>query len=158
MSEPTPESKKRYQELMRNAGERKRALSARAMDAERRFRAEQRRIAQQRTQAERTDRVQRDLRRHAENLHLAAQIDHELMALLKKLAATVDREERVLLKAEIVHLRTIKANLRGNSQQKAVRKPPRKPPEAGIAMPPIPPHGPRPMQGGAAAPLDFGSD
>jgi hypothetical protein len=31
----------------------------------------------------------------------------------------------------------------------------RKPPESGIAMPAIPPRGPLPMQGGAAAPLDF---
>ncbi len=31
----------------------------------------------------------------------------------------------------------------------------RKPPEAGLAVPAIPPSGPLPMQGGAAAPLDF---
>ncbi|MXP10794.1 hypothetical protein [Pseudoblastomonas halimionae] len=32
----------------------------------------------------------------------------------------------------------------------------RKPPEAGMPMPAIPPKGPLPMQGGAEAPLDFG--
>ncbi len=31
----------------------------------------------------------------------------------------------------------------------------RKPPEAGLAVPVVPPRGPLPMQGGAAAPLDF---
>ena len=35
------------------------------------------------------------------------------------------------------------------------RKPRRKPPEAGIAVPAIPPKGPLPKQGGAEAPLDF---
>ena len=33
--------------------------------------------------------------------------------------------------------------------------PRRKPPEAGLAVPAVPPRGPLPMQGGAAAPLDF---
>lgn len=33
--------------------------------------------------------------------------------------------------------------------------PRRRPPEAGLAVPAIPPRGPLPMQGGAAAPLDF---
>jgi hypothetical protein len=31
----------------------------------------------------------------------------------------------------------------------------RKPPEAGIALPAIPPRGPLPLQGGAEAPLEF---
>jgi hypothetical protein len=31
----------------------------------------------------------------------------------------------------------------------------RKPPEAGIAVPAIPPRGPQPLQGGAEAPLEF---
>ena len=31
----------------------------------------------------------------------------------------------------------------------------RKPPEAGIAVPAVPPKGPLPMQGGAEAPLEF---
>lgn len=31
----------------------------------------------------------------------------------------------------------------------------RKPPDAGIAVPAIPPRGPLPLQGGAEAPLDF---
>lgn len=32
---------------------------------------------------------------------------------------------------------------------------PRKPPEAGLAVPAVPPRGPLPLQGGAEAPLDF---
>ncbi|MXO75377.1 hypothetical protein GRI40_09145 [Altererythrobacter aerius] len=31
----------------------------------------------------------------------------------------------------------------------------RKPPEAGLAVPAVPPRGPMPLQGGAEAPLDF---
>ncbi|MBB3034280.1 hypothetical protein [Alteriqipengyuania lutimaris] len=34
----------------------------------------------------------------------------------------------------------------------------RKPPEAGMPVPAIPPKGPLPMQGGAQAPLDFRED
>ena len=35
------------------------------------------------------------------------------------------------------------------------RRPRRKPPEAGIAMPAVPPKGPLPKTGGAEAPLEF---
>jgi hypothetical protein len=34
----------------------------------------------------------------------------------------------------------------------------RKPPEAGLPVPAVPPRGPLPMQGGAEAPLDFRAD
>lgn len=34
-------------------------------------------------------------------------------------------------------------------------KRPRKPPEAGLAFPAVPPRGPVPLQGGAEAPLDL---
>jgi len=34
---------------------------------------------------------------------------------------------------------------------------PRKPPEDGMMAPAVPPRGPLPLQGGAAAPLDFGA-
>ncbi|MGN6495727.1 MAG: hypothetical protein ACTHKM_13075 [Tsuneonella sp.] len=34
------------------------------------------------------------------------------------------------------------------------RRPKREPPEAGLAVPAVPPCGPLPLQGGAAAPLD----
>lgn len=42
------------------------------------------------------------------------------------------------------------------AQQEALRR--KKPPEAGLAIPIEPPKGPKPKQGGAAAPLDFGDD
>ncbi|MBA4045558.1 MAG: hypothetical protein C0471_14220 [Erythrobacter sp.] len=35
--------------------------------------------------------------------------------------------------------------------------PRRRPPEAGLSLPAVPPRGPQPLQGGAAAPLDFGA-
>ena len=35
------------------------------------------------------------------------------------------------------------------------KRPRKKPPEAGIAVPAIPPRGPLPLQGGAEAPLEF---
>ena len=41
----------------------------------------------------------------------------------------------------------------GIGPTKANRK--RKPPEAGLAVPAVPPKGPMPLQGGAEAPLDF---
>ncbi len=44
----------------------------------------------------------------------------------------------------------------GIAPKKPNRK--RKPPEAGIAVPAVPPKGPRPKQGGAEAPLDFRED
>lgn len=40
----------------------------------------------------------------------------------------------------------------------APRKPPRRPPEAGVAGPAVPPRGPLPLQGGAEAPLEFDRD
>ena len=40
--------------------------------------------------------------------------------------------------------------------QRLVRRAgPRKPPEAGMPVPAVPPRGPQPLQGGAEAPLDF---
>ncbi|MBV7258626.1 hypothetical protein [Erythrobacter crassostreae] len=140
---------KRYEDLMRNAGDHRRAISARAIKNERRFRAERKRLKQQRTSVERTDRVQSDLRQHAELLRVEALIKRELAELELKLAATSDSDEQILLRAEITHLQTIKTNLS--------QRPPRKPPESGIAVPAVPPKGPLPKQGGAEAPLDFGS-
>jgi len=42
--------------------------------------------------------------------------------------------------------------------EQAARRRKRKPPEAGLSVPAIPPKGPLPKQGGAAAPLDFEAD
>ncbi|MEO0591200.1 MAG: hypothetical protein AAFY81_02695 [Pseudomonadota bacterium] len=43
------------------------------------------------------------------------------------------------------------------AEQAALRRK-RKPPEAGLSVPAIPPKGPLPKQGGAAAPLDLEAD
>lgn len=142
MAERTPKYSTRYEELMRGAGERRRALSARLLANERRFRAERRRISQQPT-----DRVQRDLEVNSEVLRIARLIERELVALKLKLEGEIGSDERILLKAEIAHLYALKSNLIG--------KPNRKPPEAGLPVPAAPPRGPLPKQGGAAAALDF---
>jgi len=86
------------------------------------------------------------LRRNAGAPDLVTGIEQELVMLRLKCDAAAEAEERIMLKAEIAHLRALMANLSG--------KPRRKPPEAGIAEPAIPPTGPLPKQGGAEAPLD----
>lgn len=143
MSEPDPEYSKRYKELMRNAGDRRRLQSARMLENERRFQ-----LQRDRTKLEGAAGVDRDLRQHAEAMNMARRIERELELLGKKCDATDNVEERILLKAEIAHLQTLKANLG--------RRPKRKPPEAGIAVPAVSPKGPLPGQNGAEAPLDFG--
>ena len=146
MSEPTPDYRKIYQDLMRNAGERKRKLSAKMLANERRFRVEQRR-----RKLTGAARVEDDLWQHARRLHAVAEIEHELAKLKLKLAAATETEERIMLKVEIAHLQALKSDIRHGP----TRNRPRKPPEAGIPVPAIPPTGPLPMQGGAEAPLDF---
>ncbi len=77
----------------------------------------------------------------------------ELAQAEAKFAATVDQSERILLKAEIVHFTMALDRLqRGHYTTRR-----RKPPESGLPVPAIPPSGPAPMQGGAAAPLEFDS-
>jgi hypothetical protein len=149
MANKKPNPKQSFEELMRGAGQHRRTIAARTIENERRYRFEMERIAQHRTHEERTARVQRDLRRHAEALHVAALIEHELATLRFKLGVATDSEERILLRAEIAHLAALKDSLGGKRS--------RKPPEAGIAVPAIPPRGPLPKQGGAAAPLEFDS-
>lgn len=76
----------------------------------------------------------------------------ELARLEAQLAVTDDQNERIMIKAEIVHFTMALQQLtRGPGPGR------RKPPEAGIAVPAIPPRGPLPKQGGAAAPLEFDS-
>ena len=76
----------------------------------------------------------------------------ELARLDSQLAVTDDQNERIMIKAEIMHFTMALQQLtRGPGPGR------RKPPEAGIAVPAIPPRGPLPKQGGAAAPLEFDS-
>ena len=87
------------------------------------------------------------LRGNAEALDLVDRIEQELVMLRLKWDVTAEAEERIMLKAEMAHLRAVMLNLTDKS--------PRQPPEAGIAVPAMPPGGPPPKQGGAVAPLDF---
>ena len=77
----------------------------------------------------------------------------EVAALEARLAATDDQSERIMLKAEIVHFNAALDRLQGGAYGTKRRKPP----ESGLPVPAVPPGGPLPKQGGAAAPLDFES-
>ena len=114
---------------MRAAGDERREAARRGLEAERRLRE-----ALKRGGAEIMAR-------------LTAQLENEIGRLESLLAFTPEQDERVMLKAEIAHLRAILEHKRSRSR--------RKPPEAGLPVPAIPPHGPQPKQGGAAEPLDF---
>lgn len=75
----------------------------------------------------------------------------ELARLEAQLAASGDQNERIMLKAEIVHFTQALDRLgRGPGASRR-----RRPPEAGLPVPAVPPEGPQPHQGGAAAPLEF---
>ena len=131
--------KERYEELMRDAGEKKRRLAQRALERERQMRDRYKagRTYVQRAEADTSQRM-------------IERIEAELAKLHGRLGSVRGKKERVLLKAEIVHLRDMMRRLKGS--------PRRKPPEAGLAVPTTPSSGPLPEQGGAAAPLDFGAD
>jgi hypothetical protein len=74
-------------------------------------------------------------------------IEVELAKLAGSLGGKAGQDERIFLKAEMAHLRTVKARL--------IRATRRRPPEAGLPVPSVPPRGPQPLQGGAAASLEF---
>lgn len=136
MAAERKDPKRRYEELMRNAPKRMRALNCTALKREREARRKQRR------------RVLKTDERTALEL-VSQRIGEEIFKLQAKLAAEINRDERILLKAELVKLKELRA--RFDPRRK------RKPPESGMPAPVEPPKGPRPMQGGAAAPLDFGN-
>ncbi|KPF63874.1 hypothetical protein [Porphyrobacter sp. AAP60] len=77
------------------------------------------------------------------------QIDLEVSRLSRRMLRTSRIEKRIEFKAAIVHLRELREQISGGKK--------RKPPESGLAVPAVPPGGPRPKQGGAAAPLEFDS-
>ena len=77
------------------------------------------------------------------------QIDVEISNLSAQMARISSMEKRIELKAAIVHLRETRERIIGGN---------RKPPESGVAVPAVPPRGPLPKQGGAAASLDFRTD
>lgn len=78
---------------------------------------------------------------------LIERIERELGRLVAAYERTSRKGKRIFLKAEIIHLRALRDQI--------VSRKDRKPPEAGIAVSAVPPKGPLPKQGGAAAPLDF---
>lgn len=75
----------------------------------------------------------------------------ELALLEARLTETANQNERIMIKAEIAHFTKALDRLhRGHYPSRR-----RKPPEAGLPVPAVPPQGPLPKQGGAAAPLEF---
>jgi hypothetical protein len=74
----------------------------------------------------------------------------ELALLEAQLASTGDHALRTKIKAEITHFKLALARL---GQGPRPKRP--KPPESGLPVPAVPPQGPLPKQGGAAAPLEF---
>lgn len=58
--------------------------------------------------------------------------------------------EMAIKERDALRLQMIRAGIRPKTGPKK-----RKPPEAGIAVPAVPPRGPLPKQGGAEAPLEF---
>lgn len=131
MTSPKSPRKQSFEELMHGAGTRRREIAARAIEAER--------ILGQ----------SRNRKRNGPRVDLALRLELEIESLEAVLEFTADIEERMLLKAEIAYLRQALEAKRGNRR--------RKPPESGVPVPAIPPHGPKPKQGGAAAPLEFDS-
>ncbi|QDH33546.1 hypothetical protein [Porphyrobacter sp. YT40] len=75
------------------------------------------------------------------------QIDVEVSRLSKRMARTERVEKRVEFKAAIVHLNALREQIVSG----------KKPPESGLPVMAVPPSGPQPKQGGAAAPLEFDS-
>lgn len=127
MADRKSHPKQSFEELMRAAGPQRRAAAQRALEGER---------------------INRNRGGHGRN-DLLVRLELEIASLEDRLAFTQEQEERIMLKAEIAYLRRALEAKRGGGR--------RKPPESGLAVPAVPPGGPRPQQGGAAAPLDFDS-
>lgn len=144
MAKRKPTAEERYRELMRNAGEKMRALNRAALERERAFR---------RAEAEFNRKNKRfdDQRKTA----LLQRISAEIARIDDKLRSETNREERVGLRAELAHLRKLMSHVADRRWGFRGR---RKPPEAGMPVPAVPPGGPRPKQGGAAVPLDFSAE
>ncbi len=76
------------------------------------------------------------------------------LEVLREALAHAERVLKVLVKERDGLL----AELRRANIRPQARLGRRKPPEAGLPVPAVPPRGPLPMQGGAEAPLDFSAD
>ena len=129
---------------MRNAGEKKRVLNRAALQREREWRkaeAEKRRL-EGRLEVERKAAV-------------LSRIRSEIALIKAKLRDEKRQEERVGLRAELAYLRKLLSQVQDKRWGFRGR---RRPPESGLPVPAVPPKGPLPKQGGAAASLDFGLD
>lgn len=187
MGKRKPTSEERYEELMRNAGSRRRRLAQREME-------------RLRHRSELRASPKSGLDRSA-LLKVAGAFDDEIRKLKTKIAKAKDSEERIMLRAELVHFETVlkaltrkrrpsgrsggEASFKSFLSDRAMaqhlekvlkampereraflalliqdmkRGPKKPPPEAGLSVPAVPPKGPLPQQGGAQAPLDFGRD
>ena len=71
------------------------------------------------------------------------------MNFYRRLLARAERSQHDILARHEAVLRRL------NRKPKPIPRRKRKPPEAGIAVPAVPPKGPLPLQGGAEAPLEF---
>lgn len=144
MTKRKPTAEERYEELMRNAGDKMRALNRAALKRERAFR---------KAEAE----FNRKTKRFDDERKMAVleRISAEIALIDAKLSGETNREERVGLRAELAHLRKLLGQV---SDRRWGFRGRRKPPEAGMPVPAVPPGGPQPKQGGAAVPLDFGAE
>ena len=127
MADRKPDPRESFDALMQGAGLQRRKAAQRSLQAERKL--------------ART-------RREGGIEGLLARLELEIASLESVLEFTACPEERVFLKAEIAFLR---------KALEAKRSGRRWPPESGVPVPAIPPNGPLPKQGGAAAPLEFDS-
>jgi hypothetical protein len=86
--------------------------------------------------------------------------DRDILSDLAQIATGFGVLAIAAIGAMAAHKRVARPDLRPGSRSlndilRQRPTPRRKPPEAGLAVPAVPPRGPLPMQGGAAAPLDF---
>jgi len=137
MSQTPRDYGKLYKELMRNAGSRMKQLNRRALQREQAFR-----------EAARQRYSWRDPQVPGDRGIFTRLLRHEIDRLVAKLASTECVDERIYLKSEIAQFRERLEALSGGRK--------RRPPESGLSVPAVPPRGPIPKQGGAAASLEFG--
>lgn len=127
MRDSEPRRKHSFDALMRAAGRQRHEAAQRALERER---------------------INRNRKRGGRGRNdLLLWLELEIASLEDLLAFTPEQGERIMLKAEIAYLRQILEHKRSGR--------PRKPPESGVPVPAVPPSGPQPKKGGAAAPLEF---
>lgn len=182
MAEPHPDYRKRYEELMRGASERMRAARRRDLEQLQNSRARQTRRAAQETSRRDGElrrsvaMLLREIARLDRKLEACADAEERVLLRAEKVHfEAVVRSLRADLAARgrapnppapedpvsNARIRRMLAALDGPHRDillailEAGNRKPRKPPEAGMPVPAVPPRGPLPKTGGAEAPLDF---